>query len=62
MTALADDPYPLARLVAVSALARRETRGSHARAEFPERDPALDEHHTILDASSDTPRFESWPS
>jgi L-aspartate oxidase len=59
---LAQDPHPLARLVAVSALARHETRGSHARSEYPELDPALDEHHTILDPGSDTPRFESWPS
>jgi L-aspartate oxidase len=62
LTKLADDTYPLARLVAVSALARRETRGSHARSEFPERDAALDAQHTILDAGSDTPRFETWPS
>jgi L-aspartate oxidase len=62
LTRLADDPYPLARLVAVAALARRETRGSHARAEFPERDPAFDAHHTIFDAGSDTPRLEVWPS
>jgi L-aspartate oxidase len=62
LEALAEDPYPLARLVAVSALARHETRGSHARAEFPERDASLDTQHTILDADSDTPRFESWPS
>ena len=34
-TSSASDPYPLARLVAVSAKARQETRGSHARAEFP---------------------------
>jgi L-aspartate oxidase len=58
---LATDPYPLARLVAVSAKARHETRGSHARAEYPELDPALDRHHTILDATSTTPRFELWP-
>ncbi len=30
---LAEHPYPLARLVATSALAREETRGSHARAD-----------------------------
>jgi L-aspartate oxidase len=59
---LAQDPHPLARLVAVSAQARHETRGSHARSEYPELDPALDEHHTILDPGSGTPRFESWPS
>jgi L-aspartate oxidase len=59
---LSEDPHPLARLVAVSALAREETRGSHARAEFPERNMALDAHHTIVDAGSETPRFEVWPS
>jgi L-aspartate oxidase len=59
---LATDPHPLARLVATSARAREETRGSHARAEFGELDPRLDGTHTILDPGTDTPRFESWPS
>jgi L-aspartate oxidase len=59
---LAREPYPLARLVALSALARRETRGSHARAEFRELDRTLDAQHTILDPGTDTPRFERWPS
>ena len=43
---LSRDPHPLARLVAISAKAREETRGSHARAEFPELDPAFDHRHT----------------
>ncbi|HWK26305.1 MAG TPA: FAD-dependent oxidoreductase [Solirubrobacter sp.] len=59
---LQEDPHPLARLVAASALARQETRGSHARAEFPDRDPALDGQHTILDPSAEFPRFEAWLS
>jgi L-aspartate oxidase len=59
---LTRDPHPLARLVAVSALARHETRGSHARAEYPDLDTRLDGQHTILDPGSDTPRFEPWPS
>jgi L-aspartate oxidase len=59
---LARDPYPLARLVAAAALAREETRGSHARAEFAELDPALDGRHTVIDADADAPRFETWPS
>jgi L-aspartate oxidase len=59
---LANDPHPLARLVAVSARAREETRGSHARAEFAQPDPRLDEQHTILDPGADTPRFEPWRS
>jgi len=57
---LQQDPYPLARLVAASALLREETRGSHGRREFPDTDPALDAHHTILDAGSEAPRFEAW--
>jgi L-aspartate oxidase len=57
---LSHDPYPLARLVAACALAREETRGAHARAEFPQPDPALDGHHTVLDATSEVPRFEAW--
>ena len=45
---LLEDPHPLARLVAASALAREESRGAHARAEFPAPDPALDLHHSVL--------------
>jgi L-aspartate oxidase len=57
---LARDPHPLARLVAASALAREESRGAHARAEFPEPDPALDGRHTVLAASADAPAFAAW--
>ncbi len=57
---LESDPHPLARLVAASALAREETRGAHARAEFPQPDPALDGRHTVLSADSDAPSFVGW--
>jgi L-aspartate oxidase len=57
---LRDDPHPLARLVAACARAREETRGAHVRAEFPDRDPALDHQHTIIDADTETPRLEAW--
>ena len=60
LTQLRDDPHPLARLVAGSALAREETRGAHGRAEFPDPDPALDHMHTLLDPDTETPRFEAW--
>ena len=44
---LADDPYPLARLIASAALGRRESRGCHLRTDHPAVDPALDGVHTV---------------
>ena len=55
---LLEDPHPLARLVARSALFRAESRGAHARADFPATDPAMDERHTVLDG--DEPGLERW--
>jgi L-aspartate oxidase len=55
---LLDDPHPLARLVAQSALFRQESRGAHARADFPDTDPHLDERHTIVENGA--PRLERW--
>jgi len=55
---LLDDPHPLARLVATSALFREESRGAHARADFPEPDPTLDERHTVVDNGA--PRLVHW--
>jgi L-aspartate oxidase len=56
---LLDDPHPLARLVAASALFREESRGAHARADFPSTDPGLDERHTVVRRTS--PELEHWP-
>jgi L-aspartate oxidase len=57
---LLHDPHPLARLVAASALVREESRGAHARADFPEPDPALDGRHSVIEASANAPAFASW--
>jgi L-aspartate oxidase len=47
---LGADPYPLARLIASSALDRRESRGCHLRTDYPAVDPALDGVHTVAGA------------
>ena len=52
---LLDDPHPLARLVARSALFREESRGAHLRADFPDADPALEGRHTVLDRAEPAP-------
>jgi len=56
---LADDPYPLVRLIASSALARAESRGAHQRRDFPECDPALDHRHVTI-AENGPPELAEW--
>jgi L-aspartate oxidase len=56
---LLDDPLPLARLIAASALAREESRGAHQRSDHPDTDPALDAMHACVGSDS-RPRFERW--
>ena len=57
---LRDDPYPLARLIAASALARVESRGVHRRTDHPLVDPALDLRHIVVDADERV-RLDRWP-
>jgi L-aspartate oxidase len=56
---LLDDPYPLARLIAGAALARRESRGVHRRSDFPRQDPELERRHVVTAADGGT-RLEPW--
>jgi L-aspartate oxidase len=56
---LLDDPYPLARLVAASALARTESRGAHRRSDHPAPDPAFDSIHMVC-AQNGQVRTERW--
>jgi L-aspartate oxidase len=56
---LAEDPYPLAALVAQAALARAESRGSHRRTDFALPDGRLDGVHLVLQGSC-PPRRDRW--
>jgi L-aspartate oxidase len=60
LTRLAEqDPFPLARKIARSALAREESRGAHQRVDHPETDPALDLTHSVV-RGDEPARFERW--
>ncbi len=56
---LLDDPHPLVRLIAASALARGESRGAHQRRDHPDTDPGLDGQHVTLEAGRE-PRLDRW--
>jgi L-aspartate oxidase len=56
---LADDPHPLAQIVAACGMLRQESRGAHFRSDYPEIDPALDGHHAVV-RDGGPPVFEPW--
>jgi L-aspartate oxidase len=58
LSRLADDPHPLARLIALSALERRESRGCHLRSDFPDTDRALDRRHRAFTRTGEG--WETW--
>jgi L-aspartate oxidase len=57
---LLDDPHPLARLIARSALRREESRGTHARTDHPERDPQLDGRHVVVSPDGEELSWQAW--
>ena len=59
LTRLLGDPYPLAALIAASALERRESRGAHRRSDHPLPDPVLDGTHLVIEAGGGL-RREPW--
>ncbi len=56
---LLGDPFPLARVIATSALAREESRGAHQRRDHPRQDSGLDWTHAVV-RGGDPPLFERW--
>jgi L-aspartate oxidase len=56
---LREAEHPLVRMIADCALLRTETRGGHCRADFPDRDPALDLHHAVVAMRQQT-GWEVW--
>ena len=56
---LRSERYPLARLIAESALARTESRGVHRRSDQPRLDPELDGRHVVV-AADGSIRLERW--
>jgi L-aspartate oxidase len=59
LSELLTDPFPLARLIGASCLAREESRGAHQRSDHPASDPALDGMHAVVDGGGQA-SFERW--
>jgi succinate dehydrogenase / fumarate reductase flavoprotein subunit len=56
-----DFMFELAEIIAISALAREESRGSHSRLDFPDRDDERWLAHTMAYQNTDGPRLEYVP-
>jgi L-aspartate oxidase len=56
---LARDRHPLARLIARSALERKESRGAHRRTDYPRTETALEHGHVVIEAGGRF-KWETW--
>jgi L-aspartate oxidase len=56
---LTHDAHPLARLIALSALQRAESRGAHRRVDHPERDPAREHCHVVV-PDDERVQWQTW--
>jgi L-aspartate oxidase len=57
---LLEDPHPLARLIARSALERKESRGTHARTDHPDRDARLEGRHVVVSSVGARLDWQAW--
>ena len=53
--------FELAEIIALSSIAREESRGSHSRKDFPDRDDEMWLVHTMAYQDADGPRLEYVP-
>ena len=60
LTSLLEDPHPLARMVARSALERKESRGTHMRTDHPDRDARLDGRHVVVGSAGEDLDWQAW--
>ena len=47
-------------MIARSALEREETRGTHARTDYPERNAELDGRHAVIEGGEQMPNWRVW--
>jgi L-aspartate oxidase len=61
LSALLEDPHPLARMIGRSALERRESRGAHTRIDHPQPDPRFERRHAVMAAPDYPPGAREQP-
>jgi succinate dehydrogenase/fumarate reductase flavoprotein subunit len=60
LTSLLADPHPLAHMIARSALEREESRGTHMRTDYPNRDAQLDGRHVMVSSANEELDWQAW--